>query len=984
MTTSGDGPGELREALRQANERLRALPQDRDEQQTLAMLAAVFVQCPMPVTLSRADDGHYVEVNDEWSRLMGFTREEALGRSAVDLNIWSSGTARTELLVPLRQQGRLRNVEMGFRAKDGRRVQVLLSGTMVSLSGVAYYLMFLGDLTAGYDAQAALKTSEASLQKVNEQLNHQLALYDLTEQLAKVGHWIGTKEGGFSSWSPNMYALVGLQPGSVSTSAQARSTIVAEDKALFAQARERMDGQEIEYRFHHSDGSLRWVRSRLARQYNQDGEPLFDFGVVQEITAEHHARQALQQQLDFLSKITGKVPGMLFQYQRNAAGHAWFAFASEGIGELFRVTPEQARQDAAHVFAVVHPQDLPGLLQSLQEAAAGSHHWAQEFRAVVAQGPERFLFVNALAYPEPDGGVVSYGAITDITERKQSEARLQDSEARFRSLTELSSDWYWEQDEHYRFVRFEGTNGELDAPRDTEVGMTRWDIPAPNMTEQDWSLHKAVLDARQPFRDLELQRKGHDGEPTWFLISGVPIFDARGQFRGYRGIGRDITERKRAEAKIQHLAFFDVLTGLPNRRMLLDRLQTALAASGRYHQRGALLFIDLDNFKDLNDTQGHDVGDQLLKQVAQRLITCVREIDTVARLGGDEFVVMLEELDTTVEGAAAQAEAVGKKIISSLNQPYHFARGEHHSTPSLGITLFYAQQESVDELLKRADLAMYQAKSAGRNTLRFFDPKMQAAVSARAELETDLRQGLQRNELLLYYQPVVNAQLRITGFEALVRWLHPQRGMVMPGEFIPLAEQTGLILPMGHWVLETALRQLVHWNGDARTRGLTVAVNVSARQFRHPDFASQVLELLKRTGANPYRLKLELTESLLLLDVQDAINKMTELRSIGVSFALDDFGTGYSSLSYLKRLPLDQLKIDQSFVRDILSDPNDAAIARTVLALAQSLDLAVVAEGVESEGQREFLVRNGCKAFQGYLFGRPAPIDDFLTRLFAD
>ncbi len=435
-------------------------------------------------------------------------------------------------------------------------------------------------------------------------------------------------------------------------------------------------------------------------------------------------------------------------------------------------------------------------------------------------------------YQEADGSIVSYGSITDITERKQAQARLQDSEARFRSLTELSSDWYWEQDEHYRFVRFEGMHGDLDGPADTDLGLTRWDIPAPNMTEQDWRSHKALLDARQPFRDFELQRAGTDGEPTWFLISGVPVFDAQGQFRGYRGTGRDITERKRAEAKIQHLAFFDVLTGLPNRRMLLDRLQTALAASGRYQQRGALLFIDLDNFKDLNDTQGHDVGDQLLQQVAQRLSGCVREIDTVARLGGDEFVVMLEELDVAVEGAAAQAEAVGKKILSALNQPYYFAGGEHHSTPSMGVTLFYAQQESVDELLKRADLAMYQAKSAGRNTLRFFDPRMQAAVSARAALESDLRQGLQRQELLLYYQPVVNEALRITGFEGLVRWRHPQRGMVMPGEFIPLAEQTGLILPMGQWVMEQALRQLVHWSGNARTRTLTVAVNVSARQFR--------------------------------------------------------------------------------------------------------------------------------------------------------
>jgi predicted signal transduction protein with EAL and GGDEF domain len=356
-------------------------------------------------------------------------------------------------------------------------------------------------------------------------------------------------------------------------------------------------------------------------------------------------------------------------------------------------------------------------------------------------------------------------------------------------------------------------------------------------------------------------------------------------------------------------------------------------------------------------------------------VTCLREGDTAGRFGGDEFVVMLEGLSDSASEAANQAELVAEKILNRLNEPYDLVGKQHSSTPSIGITLFSGNQLGLDELFKRADVAMYQAKAAGRNTLRFYDPQMQAAVMARAALDADLRQGLQRQELLLHYQPVVDAAGRTTGVEALLRWQHPVRGLVSPAEFIALAEQTGLILPIGQWVLQQACQQLVAWGSQSRTRELTLAVNVSARQFRQADFVPQVLAILGDTGANPQRLKLELTESVLLSDVEDAIRKMSALRDHGVRFALDDFGTGYSSLSYLKRLPLDQLKIDQSFVRDVLTDPNDAAIVRTILALAHSMDLVAVAEGVETDGQRQFLLTNGCTVFQGYLFGRPVALD---------
>jgi diguanylate cyclase (GGDEF)-like protein/PAS domain S-box-containing protein len=476
----------------------------------------------------------------------------------------------------------------------------------------------------------------------------------------------------------------------------------------------------------------------------------------------------------------------------------------------------------------------------------------------------------------------------------------------------------------------------------------------------------------------DIRKRRKDGstlmvEGHWTLVP-----DENGKPDAILAIDTDITERKAAEREIERLAFFDPLTGLPNRRLLMDRLRHALAASNRSRHKGTLLFIDLDNFKSLNDTLGHDKGDQLLKQVAQRLETCVpRKSDTVARLGGDEFVVLLEDLSENPQEAAAQAELVGEKIIAVFNEPFQLDGHELYTTPSIGVTLFDKQVSDVDELLKRADLAMYQAKSAGRNTIRFYDPEMQTVVSARVALESDLRQSLQQQEFFLQYQRQADADGRTIGAEALVRWQHPRRGLVSPALFIPLAEETGMIQQLGHWVLETACRQLAAWAAKPETAHLSLAVNVSSRQFRHPDFVNQVLGVLARTGARPTCLKLELTESLLVENVEATIAKMTVLKEHGVGFSLDDFGTGYSSLSYLKRLPLDQLKIDQSFVRDVLTDSNDAAIARTIVALGQTLGLEVIAEGVETTAQRDFLAKNGCHVYQGYLFSQPLTAEEF-------
>ena len=471
------------------------------------------------------------------------------------------------------------------------------------------------------------------------------------------------------------------------------------------------------------------------------------------------------------------------------------------------------------------------------------------------------------------------------------------------------------------------------------------------------------------------RRKNGEIYPKWMTISAIKNPD--GLLTHYVSTQSDITERKAAEEEIRNLAFFDPLTRLPNRRLLLDRLHQALSSSARLERHGALFLIDLDHFKTLNDTHGHHKGDLLLQQAAIRLCGCVREADTVARLGGDEFVVLLENLSESLDEAAIQAEAIGKKILASLQQPYDLCGLDYFGTPSIGVTFFGYQLDTTENLLKQADLAMYQAKAANRNALRFFDLQMQAAVTARATLEKDLRHAICDGHLRLHYQAQVDGNGLVTGAEVLVRWQHVQRGLVYPDDFIPFAEETGLILSLGHWVLATACKQLAAWAADRQTAHLELAVNVSGHQLRQTDFVERVLFLLTSTGADPRKLKLELTESLLMGDVEDAIAKMSALKAQGVGFALDDFGTGYSSLAYLKRLPLKCLKIDRSFVTDVLTDPNAAAIAKTIVTLAQSLGLAVIAEGVETEAQRNFLAQHGCHAYQGYYFSRPLPLEQF-------
>ncbi len=471
------------------------------------------------------------------------------------------------------------------------------------------------------------------------------------------------------------------------------------------------------------------------------------------------------------------------------------------------------------------------------------------------------------------------------------------------------------------------------------------------------------------------RRKNGEIYPAWLSITAVKGTD--GAVTHYVGSHLDTTERKASEDRIKNLAFYDSLTGLPNRRLLVDRIEQELACSARSGQQGALLFIDLDNFKTLNDIHGHSIGDLLIQQVAQCLTFCIRKGDTIAHIGADEFVVVLKDLGVEPIEAAEKVETIGENILNTIDRSYQLADHEYQCTASIGANLFLGHQISHEELIKQADIAMYQAKKAGSNTLRFFDTNMQTAINAHASMLSELRNALSGKQFNLYYQIQVDSSGQALGAESLIRWIHPERGMISPADFIPLAEETGLILPIGSWVLQTACAQLNQWENNELTRDLTLAVNVSAKQFQQADFVVGVQNALLASGANPSNLKLELTESTVLDNVEDVIIKMNEIKELGVTFSMDDFGTGYSSLQYLKHLPLDQIKIDQSFVRDITANENDVSIVQTIIAMTYVLGFDVIAEGVETKIQKEFLDQHGCHNFQGYLFGKPMPIDEF-------
>jgi diguanylate cyclase (GGDEF)-like protein/PAS domain S-box-containing protein len=592
------------------------------------------------------------------------------------------------------------------------------------------------------------------------------------------------------------------------------------------------------------------------------------------------------------------------------------------------------------------------------------------------------LAFNSRAVREPEEQLLQAinvigSQIGQFVQRKQAEEVLRASEERFRGLTGLSSDMYWEQDEQYRFISINGTGVGLGSSNSRRlVGKKRWEQSYINMTRDDWAAHKALLDAHEPFQDLELCRVDDDGQKIWINVSGEPIFDALGVFKGYRGVGKNITERKLDEEQIEHQARHDALTALPNRMMFSETLSLTLHNASRYKRTFAVLFMDLDRFKIINDNLGHEAGDKLLQEMAIRLTQAVRTSDVVARLGGDEFVVLLQELSEP-----RQVEVVARKILAAVVEPVFIHGQECRVTASIGICMYPADAQNEESLMKNADTAMYRAKEEGKNTYRLYSEEFSVKSFKHLAMETSLRHALERNEFFLHYQAKLNLKTRtITGMEALVRWKHPDRGIVQPGLFIPLAEETGLIVPMGKWVLNTACAQNVAWQ-RAGLPPLRMAVNLSARQFSDEDLLKDIAAALADSGMNPELLELELTESMVMQNADRAGSVLAGIKQLGVRLAIDDFGVGYSSLAHLKRFPIDTLKIDRSFIRELPQNNEDKAITKAIVAMAKSLSLTVVAEGVETLAQETFLHEHGCDEMQGYYFSRPVSSEQFSALL---
>lgn len=819
-----------------------------------------------------------------------------------------------------------------------------------------------------YQQQQSAHLTQGREEWLGKALHESESRLNLTEHTAGVGSWSVDISTGHIQHSDEYGSILGLGPGEAVEDLAAMvlrytpewRTGIRQRLERCAQAGEAFD-EEIQVQV--PGASPKWVRTVGNAVRDAQGRIVRIQGAVQDISAQ---KQAQQETLRLAMRLTTTLASITEAFVTLDRQCCFTYLNQESERLLQRTTAELLGQEVWHDFS-------DGLAQRLRTQLGVA---LKTNRRVELEDffPTLGKWLEVRAYPFAEGLAVYF---RDVTERRRSQEQLmllETSVARLNDIVAIAEAGFGPEDEPRIVFVNDAFEKQTGYSRDEVLGQT------PRiLLELDPAMFKllekarGLRETRQARTELMIRRK--NGASFWIELEVVSVQASAEEVTHWVAVGRDITQRKNAEDMIRHLAFYDPLTDLPNRQLLLDRLQKALSQSARSGQFGALMFIDLDNFKILNDTLGHHVGDQLLQQVAQRLTKSVRKTDTVARLGGDEFVVMVDDLSTDATAAASKLRTLAEKVLNVLREPFQIAGHQHFATPSIGATSFSGEQSDVSELLKQADLAMYQAKGLGRNTLCYFDPDMQASVSANAAVGAALRVGLREKQFVVHYQPQVDRQGVITGVEALVRWQHPDKGLVKPADFIPVAEDTGLILPLGMWVLETACEQLATWASRAQTAHLTIAVNVSVYQFRHPNFVDMVMAAIKRTGIRPHRLKLELTESLLADRMEITIQKMGMLKELGVTLSLDDFGVGYSSLSCLKRLPLDQLKIDKGFVADVLTDPNDAAISRAIIALAQSLSLQVVAEGVETQEARDFLAYLGCDQFQGHLFAPALPIE---------
>ena len=919
-------------------------------------------------------EGESLTANPALARMLGYDSPDEVTSDVKDSahDVWVDPNERARFLEQLEEHGAVRGFECRFKRKDGSILWVSLNSRKgYAADGRAIHQGFCEDITDRKLADRAIQEAEMKYRDIFDG--------------ALEGVFQTTLDGKSLTANPALARMLGYDsPEEVVSSVRNSAYDVwldPNERSRFIKLLEEQGsvrGYECQYK--RKDGAVIWVSlsSRIVRR--PDGQTIHQ-GFIEDITDRKRSEMQLRDSEEQYRKT--------FEQASIGIVHVDFEGrilrCNTHFAEILGYAVEEVCSMTFQEFTV--PDDLPksvAMLQELTDGSSGTPTWEKRYK----RKDGSLIWVKLSSSTQRDGDGRPMHIITfvqDINARKEGEFLLATaanallaSETRYRSFFQMSLDAI-----HINRLN-DGTYFEVNQAFLDITGYEREEVIGHSSLElciwanpRDRRYLVEAMRKNPHFRDFRTQFRKKNGQTFWGLMSASLI-----ELEGVAcilAVTRDISEAVAAEDEIRNLAFYDSLTSLPNRRLLLDRLQQALAACIRNPHKQALLFVDLDNFKTWNDTLGHQTGDLLLKEVALRLTACVREADTVARIGGDEFVVMLEDLSETSEDAAAQAKNIAEKISAAISHPFLLGGRELHNTSSIGITVFGAQPESASEILQQAEIAMFQSKAAGRNTMLFFAPALQAAVNSRAAMEDDLRRAIRENQFVMYYQPQLDTT-RLIGAEALVRWNHPTRGLLYPGEFIPLAEETGLILPLGNWVLETTCEQIAAWADRAETSQIALAVNISARQFRQPDFVNQVWAALARTGANPQNLKLELTESMLVENIEDVITKMTELKMRGLRFSIDDFGTGYSSLAYLKRLPLDQLKIDRSFVRDILEDAASGAIAQAIISLGRAMGLSVIAEGVETEEQRGFLTGLGCHTFQGYLFARALPLEEFQAK----
>lgn len=890
--------------------------------------------------------GYLREANEAYARMSGYSVEELIKMHVSQLDEKDNPeevAARAEKII---RQGHDR-FETRHRSKDGRLIDVEIAITYLVEKN--QFVVFSHDITARKLAEKVLQKSEDKLRAVLNATPFPIAIVDLQDNLIKFwsqsantlfGHTASTAEEWYEIAYPDL---------------DYRKEVVDQWKPSLEKA--QSTGKTVntgEYQVTCRDGSVR----------------------ICELYATFIPDNLIVTFNDITERKQTELNKAFYKHVIETTNDGFWRFDTNGY--LLEVNQSYARSVGytineligKHISSIsastsVHEEvraRLDGIINKTTSTDFETMHRHKDGHLVYFQTTNTYL---------PEANCL-FALLHDISRRKQAEAALRIAATAFETheaimITDANANIIRVNNAFQVITGFSAEDVFGKNPRILSSGRQDRQFYA--------AMWKQLLKTGSWTGEIWDKRKNGQIYPKWLTITAVK--DNEGITTEYVAIFSDITARKKAEEEIYSLAYYDLLTELPNRRFLLDRLRQAQSIAARSKHYGALLFLDMDRFKILNDTLGHDIGDLFLIEIAKRLQNSVRDVDTVARIGGDEFVVLVEEIDLNPEEASQKVALIAEKIRSSLSKPYHLNEHEHHSSPSIGVCLYQGNDGALETILKQADMAMYQAKESGGNAVRFFDPAMQIAVETRASIEADLRQAVPEKHLRLYYQIQLDSENKPIGAEALIRWIHPDRGLVSPMQFIPIAEESALILEIGHWVLETACKQLATWGKKELTSNLILAVNVSAQQFKRHDFVEMITTQINIHNINPNLLKLELTEGVVLSDVNDVISKMHLLKALGVRLSLDDFGTGYSSLSYLKQLPLDQIKIDQGFVRDMTVDPNDAVMVQTIINLANSFRMNVIAEGVETEAQLKFLKDNGCMAYQGYLFSKPVPIEEF-------